>query len=244
MQSEMLAAENAQASMSPGVVRGTGADKIIFRLACTTLDANPMAERVTRSPQLPQVLQSSEKQNFRNIVTGDESCFFLDTSDIWVIAVQRDLPSRPKQNIKEKCLVSIIWSPYILHGRPAVPKGDHSNSTFFANVSVPDLHRTLYLGVRPKIAECWTVHLNMTAPHSPKHSRTAFMAIGGVRGPRSAIRPGDFYLFDSLKEKFTFKKSRYGRAKTQGDFSRLKHVDDPFIYSSLQIPLIVARGAI
>jgi hypothetical protein len=62
--------------------------KLYLRWVSHALDANQMAELISLSHQLLQVLRSNEEQNFRNIVTGDESWFFSETSVICLVAVQ------------------------------------------------------------------------------------------------------------------------------------------------------------
>jgi hypothetical protein len=138
-----------------------GLTKFDLRWVPHTLDADQMAERVDLSHQLLQVLRSDEEQNFKNIVTGDESWFFLETSVISGWSRSRDdLTSRPKQNIQpEKCLISIIWSPYGLHGLRVVTQGEHFNSTFFTNVVVLGLQTNHCSGTQRKAPKCWTVHL-------------------------------------------------------------------------------------
>jgi hypothetical protein len=54
--------------------------KFYLRWVPHTLDANQMSDRITSPNQLLQLLKLDEEHNFRNIVTGDESWFFLKTS--------------------------------------------------------------------------------------------------------------------------------------------------------------------
>jgi hypothetical protein len=58
------------------------------------LDGNHMSERVILSHHLLQALQGDEEQHFRNIVTGDESWFFLETPITFGLSRSRnDFPS-------------------------------------------------------------------------------------------------------------------------------------------------------
>jgi hypothetical protein len=99
-----------------------------------------------------RVLESAEKQNFRNSFTGDESWFFSETFLASGLLQSRDdLPSRPGQYIQtEKCLVSVKWYLSRLHSRLAVPKGEHSSSPFFIDIVVSDLQAKLCSGTQWK----------------------------------------------------------------------------------------------
>lgn len=82
--------------------------KFYSRWGRYTLDTDHTEERVTLSHRLLQALRSDEEHDFTNVVTGDESWFFLETSVTPGWLRSRDhLPSRPKRNIEmEKCLIS------------------------------------------------------------------------------------------------------------------------------------------
>jgi hypothetical protein len=101
-----------------------GLTSFYLRWVPHTLDANQMSERITVSHHLPQVLELDEQQNFRNLVTADESWFLLETSVTSGRSQSRhNLPSQPRQQFQtEKCLLLVIWSPDGLHSILTVRK--------------------------------------------------------------------------------------------------------------------------
>jgi hypothetical protein len=157
-----------------------------------------MRELATLSHQLLPVLRSGQEQNFRTIVTWDESWSFSErfVASSWSLT-RDDLHSPPKQNVQtEKCLILIIWSRDGLHHLHAVLKGEHYNSTFFANDVVPHFQTNLFSGARRKTLKCWEVHLGNAPIHNSKRSREDLEATGAIRVPHPAesleMAPSDF----------------------------------------------------
>jgi hypothetical protein len=108
--------------MSPSVRWGAGADKVPVTLGPHILEGSQMAEQVTLSHRLLQVLRSDDKQNFWNIMIGDEPWSCLETSVTSGGSRSRDyLPHHPNKIFEWKSgsvrsfvlgAVSIVYLPF------------------------------------------------------------------------------------------------------------------------------------
>jgi hypothetical protein len=110
-----------------------------------SLDDAQKAERISLSTDLLRILKQSQKTGFANIITGDELWFYFEYPHQLVWAPSRDeVPERFKQKLDtEKCLISVIWSVNGIHSLFYVPKGTTYNTTFFCDVSFPDLRKNV-----------------------------------------------------------------------------------------------------
>jgi hypothetical protein len=133
----------------------------------------------------------------------------------------------------------VIWPPDGLHSIFAVPKGEHSNSTFFIAAVIPDLQANFDSGRRRKMLKYWLAHLDNAPTHNSKRSQETLETTGATMGLhpvyRPDIAPTDFYLFRNLKEKLK------SVAVTDQD-SRLDVVTQLFSGTRQSEPIIVCQS--
>jgi hypothetical protein len=82
--------------------------------------------RVTLSRELLAILIREREKILRDIMTGDESCFFLHYPDdsAW-IGSRDELPVQIKPEIEvEKCLIFVIWPVHGISSLVDLPKGE------------------------------------------------------------------------------------------------------------------------
>jgi hypothetical protein len=141
--------------------------KFNLRWAPYAWDANQKTERVTLSHELLAVLETSHPTGFQNIITGDESWFFLyyPRSSIWAHS-REEVPERLSQKIDwEKCLVSILWSVTGIRSLVDVPRGTAYNSAFLCEIIVPSLVDGICSHSRRKSLKGLYLHLDNALPH-------------------------------------------------------------------------------
>jgi histone-lysine N-methyltransferase SETMAR len=146
--------------------------KFKLRWVPHTLDANQKDKRMTLSHELLAVLESDRRNHFRNVITGNESWFFLYYSheSIWVQS-RDEVPERITQKIDaEKCLLSVLWSVTGIHSPIDVPKGTTYNSAFLCDVVVPDLVRNICFHSRRKSLKGMYIHLDNARPYNSKRT--------------------------------------------------------------------------
>jgi hypothetical protein len=103
------------------------------------LSINQKSERMSYSKLVLTALMEQKASNFQRIITGDESCFFLDypRDSVWTTP-DDGLSQRIKREINTKtCLISVLWSDTGIHSLLDVPKGTAYNPAFFADAVMP-----------------------------------------------------------------------------------------------------------
>jgi hypothetical protein len=153
------------------------------------------------------ILLQEQEKNLTDIMTGDESWFFLQYRHDSAWAGCRDeLPVRIKPEIDaEKCLIYVIWSGNGIYSLADVPKGESYDSAFFCDVVVPSLIDDIRSRSRPKSLKGSNVHLGNARPHNSHQFIDCFQATKARRMAQSAYSPGltssDLFLFGYLKQK-------------------------------------------
>jgi hypothetical protein len=92
----------------------------------STIDPIQKRNRVTPSRKLLAILIREREKIFRDIMTGDESWFFLHYLDdsAW-IGSRDELPVQMKPEIEtEKCLIFVIWPVHGIHSLVDAPRGE------------------------------------------------------------------------------------------------------------------------
>jgi hypothetical protein len=105
------------------------------------LSVNQENERVSHAKHILTALTKHKPIDFEQVITGDESWFFLHYPHDSVWASSRDdLLHRTKHTINaEKWLVSIFWSVNGIHSLLHGPKGPAHNTAFFTDAIMPSL---------------------------------------------------------------------------------------------------------
>ena len=150
---------------------------------------------------------SSEENDWKDIVTGDESWFLwsYENDQIWLQHGSKR-PQIPKPTIgMKKSLFSIYFSPRGIILVDIVLQGQRYNSTYFTQTILPELE-SYYRKFRPKSGlKNVILHLDNARPHNSLISSSKIEELGMKRmkhPPYSQdISPLDFWLFVFLKEK-------------------------------------------
>jgi transposase len=184
-----------------------GMKKLNLRWVPHSLDANQKGERVALSHELLAVLERDRRNQFRNVVTGDESWFFLYYSHDSIWTQSRDeVPERISQKIDtEKCLLSVLWSVSGIHSLTDVPKGSTYNSAFLCDIVIPELVQNICSSSRRKSLKGMYIHLDNARPHNSRRATECLSRTKAKRVPHPAyspdLAPSDFFLFGFLKTK-------------------------------------------
>jgi hypothetical protein len=142
-----------------------------------------------------------------NIMTGDESSFFLYDPHGSTWAGSRDeLPLRVKREIDaEKCPISVRWWVNGISSLVDVPKGESYDSAFFCDVVVPSLTDDILSRSRRKSFKGLDVHLDNARPDNSRQSIDCLQFTKARRMAQPAhssdLAPRDFFLFGDLKQK-------------------------------------------
>jgi hypothetical protein len=186
-----------------------GMKKFNLRWVPYALNSSQKAERVMLSHEILAVLESDRRNSFQNVITGDESWFFLCylRDSIW--AQSRDeVSERISQKIdSEKCLISVFWCVNGIHSLADMPKGSIYDSVFFCDIIVSRLVQGLCSdSARRSLKGCY-IHLDNVGPYNSKRSSECFRTTKIKRIPQPShspdIAPSDFFRFGYLKEKLT-----------------------------------------
>lgn len=164
--------------------------------------------RVTYSQQLLDILLKCQKNDFKFILTGDESWFFYYSPHCcqWVHE-DEEVPRMVKGNfLVPKRMITIFWNTNGIALLHVLPQNSHMNSTIFiediltpltkfpAYVDAKSSRKKFYLhfdNARAHKAKCvddFLAQKKFTIPVNPAYSPD--------------LAPSDFYLFGKLKNKF------------------------------------------
>jgi transposase len=155
-----------------------GLKKFHLRWVPHALSSNQKSERVSCPRLLLAAVEQNEATRFQDVITGDESWFFLyyPRDSMWAPS-RDDLPDRIKQKIDtEKCLISVLWSVRGIHSLVDVPKGTTYNTDFFCNVIMPSLKRDIASQGRRKTFRGMLIHMDNARPHNTGRSQECILA--------------------------------------------------------------------
>jgi hypothetical protein len=138
------------------------------------LSINQKSERMSDSKLLLAALMEEKASDFQQIMTGDESRFFLYYSrdSVWGASCD-ELPQRIKQKSDtQKCLVSILCSVNGIHSPLDVSKGTAHNTAFFTGAAMPSLIEGVRSRTLGKTLNDWLIHRDNRDPHSLGQAQT------------------------------------------------------------------------
>jgi hypothetical protein len=183
--------------------------KFNLRWVSHALNSSQKAEQVTLSHEILAVLESDRRNSFQNVITRDESWFFLYYPRDSICAQSRDeVPEIISQQIdSEKCLISVLWSVNGMQSLEDVPKATTYHSAFFCDIIVPSLVQGLCSDSARRSLKGCDIHFDNTRPHNSKRSTECLRTPKIKRIPQPSYSPdkapSDFFLFGDLKEKLT-----------------------------------------
>jgi transposase len=162
--------------------------------------------RISKSIDLLHLLNSMKHHSWRNIVTLDESWFYLatDYDSIWLPPAEAP-PTREKKMISSpKLMLTIVWNPHGFHIIDILPKGAKFNSDYYiSHILTPLAEIKESIGVESQ--RKLIVHADNARPHTAKKVEEVLESTGlrnASHPPYSPdLAPSDFFLFGYLKEK-------------------------------------------
>jgi histone-lysine N-methyltransferase SETMAR len=162
------------------------------------------AQRVELSRELLRTLRIQHDRAWHDIVTLDESWFYLTTDheSIW-LPEGGAVPERERHTIQsKKFMLTIVWNPSGFHLINILAKGCTFNSThYITEILSPlaDWRLTEAGGCKRKLI----VHADNARPHVARQTIGFLEQNGMKRGPHPPyspdLAPSDFYLFGYVK---------------------------------------------
>jgi hypothetical protein len=162
--------------------------------------------RVTLSQELPSVLERQEARSWHDIVTLDESSFYLNTDpELSSPRPEEEIPGRERQTVQsQNVMLTIVWNPSGFHVIRVLPKGFKFNATYYTIQILGPLSdwRRIHIG---RANRKLLVHSDNEPPHIAKLTLEFLEHNSMKRAPHSAYSPGlapsDFYLFGYVKQR-------------------------------------------
>jgi histone-lysine N-methyltransferase SETMAR len=108
------------------------------------LTAAQTVQRVADARRLLKSLKADQKNNFRNIMTGDESWFYYQYESDAMFAHSRDevIPRVSKTIDAKKVMFTIFFTGTQLVNLAQLPRGRKYNAEYFINVTLEAIHVT------------------------------------------------------------------------------------------------------
>lgn len=160
-------------------------------------------KRKSGAQQLKSALISSAKKDFENLITGDQSWFFLsyEPKTKWSLSIE-DVPQRVQKKIQTiKFMVTVMFSKNHLFLVNVLPEGESYNSDYFTQVVLAQTLSEYQLLTNRKKA---LIHLDNCRVHNSKKSKQWFDENRVQRIPHPPyspdLAPSDYFLFGYLKD--------------------------------------------
>jgi histone-lysine N-methyltransferase SETMAR len=161
--------------------------------------------RARLSRELLTILQQQQQRSWHDIVTLDESWFYLNTDHelIW-LQPDAEIPERERHTVQsEKVMLTVVWNPSGWHVVTILPKG----ATFDAAYYISDILTPLAKWRKNQIGSTnrnLIVHSDNARPHIAKKNLEFLKDNSMNRAPHPAhspdLAPSDFYLFGYIKQ--------------------------------------------
>jgi len=155
---------------------------------------------------LLDILKLQRENDFRDIVTGDESWIFLDSKpkSVW-LASDAALPVRVSQTIgAEKRMLIVFWGVQGIVYKAWLPKNESITASFFCDDVLPHLAE-MFATKGENRRQFTYVHMDNARPHTAKATLEKMKVLKLKRTPQPPyspdVAPTDFFLFGWLKGK-------------------------------------------
>lgn len=169
------------------------------------LSHSQKSDRVELSRQLLSMLEIQQVRSWHDIVTLDESWFYLCTDHemIWLQSDEK-VPERERPTIQsKKLMLTIVWNPNGFHLINVLSSGCKFNASHYVtNVLGPltDWRAVQAGGSRRKLI----IHADNARPHVATVTQQFLEHNAMKRAPHPAyspdLAPSDFYLFGYVKQ--------------------------------------------
>jgi histone-lysine N-methyltransferase SETMAR len=161
-------------------------------------------QRITLSNQLLSILTKQQRRSWIDIVTLDESWFYLHTDHerIW-LQPDEPVPERERHTVQsEKMMLTIVWNPNGFHHIDVLPKGLKFNASYYVTHILEPLRN--WREAQPDTGnQKLIIHADNARPHTAKMTLEFLVQNGMERAPHPPyspdLAPSDFYLFGYIK---------------------------------------------
>jgi hypothetical protein len=157
------------------------------------------------SQELLPMLEPQKQRSWHDIVTLDESLFYLNT-DLEFIWLQPDgeIPKRERCTIQsEKVMLTIVWNPNSFDLINVLPKGFKFNASYYVTQILGPISDWRITQVRRTNRKLW-VHADNARPHTATVTLQSMQQNAMKRVPHPAyshdMATSDFYLFGYIKQ--------------------------------------------
>jgi histone-lysine N-methyltransferase SETMAR len=185
-----------------------GMKKVSTRWVPHILTQDQMQARVEQAQLMKGILLKNKQYGFLNIVTGDESWFYLfyPPSSKW-IKKEEDRPvMESMSHLSKKVMVTICFSSTGLRHLFTLPHGQTMNAKSFVDYVLKPVEKSYEMIELPPDAPC-LIHYDNARVHLAKHTADFLQQSSLVRIPHPPyspdISPCDFFLFGYIKHLLT-----------------------------------------
>jgi histone-lysine N-methyltransferase SETMAR len=193
-------------SVKRTLVSVLGMRKFSFRWVPHDLTEFQNAQSVKNSRGLLKVLKVDAKNNFVNIITGDERWYYwsYEHESQWSTS-RATVPSRTFQKIDtKKSMFTFIFSECSLLTLNQLPKGQKMNTQYFCDVVLQETRESLTSIPEKSGIEGMMIHLDTWKVHNSARTTLQFQDFQVTRLPHPTyspdISPCDFWFFGWSKE--------------------------------------------
>ena len=162
--------------------------------------------RVQRSIEILEILKKSEKKYFIDIMTGDESWFYLKYQSSYMYAASRDkVEYRTSMEIStEKIMVTMFFNGNSLLCLDLLPKKNKFNQQYFIDYIIPEIQlNTDEIEDEPNLKNM-KIHMDNCKIHKGKliTQKLNDLKVKSIPHPPYSpdISPCDFWLFGRVKK--------------------------------------------
>lgn len=178
-----------------------------FKLVPYHLSQSLREKRCELGRQQLKILQSQKRNGFKQIITGDESWFYMtyDHSKRWAVSLDNDEVFTNTGFQVQKFMFTIMWNPSGFHIIDIMRPKERFNTDYHINNIVRPLAEIFGQSTRKKLSKYLILHLDNARPHNSKRAQDEYDSLSMRRLPHPPyspdIAPSDFYLFGVIKAK-------------------------------------------
>ena len=164
-------------------------------------------KRVEEARALLDVLEAAEQDDFRFLVTGDESWFFYTSpkAGLWMPESEPAPQAQRPSHYGPKTMIIVFWN---IHGPlivEAIPKGKSATGEYFREAVIEDICASEAFQTAQEEGKEFWIHMDNAPIHRAETVTTEMEKFGLLRAPHPPyspdLAPSDFYLFGALKSR-------------------------------------------
>ena len=177
------------------------------------LTPSQKVKRIELSKELLNILREGQKTNYKFIITGDESWFYLSTDyqRQWLPVWQKPSKRVKKMIGAKKFMFTIFWNPHGFLLVKILPKSAKFNEDYFINEILEPINE-LTKNMRVKSEQKLILHYDNARPHTSQKVFDYLRSHNIEKAPHPPfspdIAPSDFFLFGHVKFLLTGKSFR------------------------------------